>query len=547
MSKQTLDAVDSRMPLLRLTQRSPIAIGVGYLVAYVLLDWVSYVYPYGAFGITPWNPHTGLSFALILLFGMRYLPWLVIAPLAADIVLRGMPVPVAAEIPIVLIIGLTYGAAAALLLSPALQFGPTLSSRRSVLALMGVAIVSIALVSFGHVLVLWLFDLIGPADFLPATLRAFVGDLIGVMVFTPFLLIVFTRRRLPALSWEVVAAIAVTLVALWGVFGFADAFRFQLFYVFFIPIVWIAVRFGLEGVTLGLVLTQIGLLAAMQISGQTTVDVVSYQALMVVLSMTGLAVGVVVSEQNRTQQQLRLHQEALNRASRLGTMGEFAAAVAHEINQPLTAIANYSQLAKSAAEQVPPDPGAAARAASDAIEQVNRAASVIQRLRELIGLGRIRQAPASVAGLLDETASICRPELERANVDLTLRVAGDLPPVMADALQVEQVLLNLIRNAREALIQAGRHDGRIVIEAARAGPGTVALSVIDNGPGLDPDLVGQPITPFTSTKSDGLGLGLALSRSIIEAHGGGLKVENRVSGLCVSFTLPVAVAREQAA
>jgi signal transduction histidine kinase len=547
MRKQALDAIDSRMPLLRLTSRSPLAIGIGYLAGYVLLDWVSYVYPFGVFGITPWNPQTGLSFALILLFGVRFLPWLVIAPLFADIVLRGLPVPIAAEIPIVLIIGLTYGAAAALLLSPRMRFEPTLSSRRSVLALMGVAVASIAVVSFGHVLVLWLVDLVAPVDFFAATARAFVGDLIGVMVFTPFLLIVFTRRKLPALSGEVVAAVAVTLIALWGVFGFADAFRFQLFYVFFIPIVWIAVRFGLEGVTLGLVLTQIGLLVAMQISGQTTVDVVSYQALMVVLSMTGLAVGVVVSEQSRTQHQLRLHQEALNRASRLGTMGEFAAAVAHEINQPLTAIATYSRLAKSAVEQVPPDSEAAARAASDAIEQVTRAASVIQRLRELIGLGRIQQAPTRVAKILDETSSICRPELDRANVDLDLRIADDLPLVMVDALQVEQVLLNLIRNAKEALVQAGRHDGRIVIEAAWAGADAIMLNVTDNGPGLDPDLVGQPITPFTSTKSDGLGLGLALSRSIVEAHGGSLKVESRASGLCVSFTLPVAATEEQAA
>jgi C4-dicarboxylate-specific signal transduction histidine kinase len=330
------------------------------------------------------------------------------------------------------------------------------------------------------------------------------------------------------------------------VFGFADAFRFQLFYVFFIPIVWIAVRFGLEGVTLGLVLTQIGLLAAMHISDQSTVDVVSYQALMVVLSMTGLAVGVVVSEQSRTEQQLRLHQEALNRASRLGTMGEFAAAVAHEINQPLTAIANYSRLAKSAAEQVPPDLDAAARAAGDAIEQVDRAAGVIQRLRELIGRGRIEQAPTRVATLLNEAYSICRPELERAHVDLDLRFVGDLPPVMADALQVEQVLLNLIRNAREALVQAGRHDGRIVIEAARNGS-DITITVTDNGPGLDPDLVGQPITPFTSTKADGLGLGLALSRSIVEAHGGKMSVDNLTSGLRVSFTLPAVVARERAA
>jgi signal transduction histidine kinase len=546
MRKQALDAIDPRMPLLRLISRSPLAIGIGYLASYVLLDWVSFVHPFAAFGITPWNPHTGLSFALILLFGLRFLPWLVIAPLAADIIVRGARVPFAAEIPIALIIGLTYGAAAAVLLSRRVQFDPTLSSRRSVLSLMGIAVASIAVVSLGHVTVLWLFHLVGPDDFVPATARAFVGDLIGVMVFTPFLLILFTRRRLPALSWEVVAAIAVTLIALWGVFGFADAFRFQLFYVFFIPIVWIAVRFGLEGVTLGLVLTQIGLLIAMQISGQSSVDVVSYQALMVVLSMTGLAVGVVVSEQSRTQQQLRLHQEALNRASRLGTMGEFAAAVAHEINQPLTAIANYSRLAKSAAEQVPPDSDAAAKAASDAIDQVNRAASVIQRLRELIGLGRIEQKAVAVAKLLDETYSICRPELERANVDLYIRAAGDLPPVMADALQVEQVLLNLIRNAREALVQAGRHDGRIVIEAGRAGP-EVVIRVTDNGPGLDPDLVGQPISPFTSTKNDGLGLGLALSRSIVEAHGGSLKVESLASGVCVSFTLPVAAANEQAA
>src|SRR5690606_15303122 len=130
---------------------------------------------------------------------------------------------------------------------------------------------------------------------------------------------------------------------------------------------------------------------------------------------------VVVSEQKRTEQQLRLHQEALNRASRLGTMGEFAAAVAHEINQPLTAIANYSRLAKSAAEQVPPDSDAAARAAADAIEQVDRAASVIQRLRELIGRGRIEQTPTRVATLLNEAYSICRPELERSHVDLDLR------------------------------------------------------------------------------------------------------------------------------
>ena len=128
-----------------------------------------------------------------------------------------------------------------------------------------------------------------------------------------------------------------------------------------------------------------------------------------------------------------------------------------------------------------------------------------------------------------------------------MRIASDLPPVLADALQVEQVLLNLIRNAREALVGAGRHDGRIVVEAVRAEADMISFSVTDNGPGLDPDLVGQPITPFTSTKSDGLGLGLALSRSIVQAHGGVLEVENRPSGLRVLFTLPAAIGEVQAA
>jgi two-component system sensor kinase FixL len=106
-------------------------------------------------------------------------------------------------------------------------------------------------------------------------------------------------------------------------------------------------------------------------------------------------------------------------------------------------------------------------------------------------------------------------------------------------LQVEQVILNLVRNAAEALTNAGRNDGRIVVEAATRSGKMVMISVTDNGPGLDPDLAMQPITAFATTKRDGLGLGLSLSRSIIEAHGGQLHIEGTSSGVCASFTLPI--------
>jgi C4-dicarboxylate-specific signal transduction histidine kinase len=330
------------------------------------------------------------------------------------------------------------------------------------------------------------------------------------------------------------------LGALWIVFGLAEAFRFQLFYLFFLPVIWTAVRFGLEGVTAGLLVTQVGLIAAIHFTGLGVTDVTAYQALMVVLSLTGLAVGVLVSEQQRTQAQLRLNQEALGRALRVGTMGEFAAALAHEINQPLTAIANYARLVKGAA-----GPAAAADATDRLIAQVERAAEVVRRLRNFIRLGRSETVSTPVAKLVQEAAAYCHTELDRLGVELQLRIARDLPAVQVDALQIEQVVVNLVRNAAEALTDAGRYDGKVAIEAERDASGFVVVRVRDNGPGFDPDLAERAVAPFATTRMDGLGLGLSLARSIVEAHGGRLSVESGSSGATVSFTLPVQAAERE--
>jgi signal transduction histidine kinase len=143
-----------------------------------------------------------------------------------------------------------------------------------------------------------------------------------------------------------------------------------------------------------------------------------------------------------------------------------------------------------------------------------------------------------VPQLVDEAVSYCNLELDRSGVDLELRVGRDLPLVKVDALQIEQAIVNLVRNAAEALIDAGRYDGKIVIEADCPEAASVVIRVRDNGPGFDPDLGERVVTPFTTTKSDGLGLGLSLVRSIIEAHGGHLSIESSSSGAVVSFRLP---------
>jgi two-component system sensor kinase FixL len=530
--RQLHSAVSVGMPLVRLLSRPHLEIAIAYLAGYVLLDWLSFVHPYGAFGITPWNPPTGLSFALILLFGVEFLPWLFIAPLLTDGLVRGFALPLPAEVAACIIIGGGYAAAASLLLSRRLRFDAALTTQTSLLVLLTAAIVGPALVAGLYVLMLVAFGQLPATEFASAALRFWVGDMIGVAVLTPFLLVLMTRRRRLLLSWEAAAVLAVAVAAMFAVFGFAGAYRFQLFYLFFLPVIWTAVRFGLEGVTFGLLLTQIGLIAAIHMTEDTAADVTSYQALMVVLTMTGLAVGVLVSERQRTQQQLRINQEALNRAFRLGSMGEFAAALAHEINQPLTAVANYARVARNASSVA-----AATEAAERVIAQVDRAAEVVRRLRNFIRLGRGETGLAEVRGLVDAALSYCRAELDRHGVQVEVIVPRDLPAVSVDVVQIEQVLVNLVRNSVEALVDAGRHDGRIVIGAS-CSEDAVSVEVRDNGPGFDPDVAERASAPFTTTKPEGLGLGLSLARSIVEAHGGMLSIESGTFGASVSFTLP---------
>jgi signal transduction histidine kinase len=527
------------MPITRYLSRPHLQIALAYLASYVALDWLSFVHPIGSLGITPWNPHPGLSFALILLFGREYLPWLFVAPLLADAVVRGSPLPVWADIGAALIIAVGYGTASSVLISRFIHFDVTLATKRDLLLLVAAVTIAAAFVATAYVALAAAAGSIEPSQFLQAVLRYWIGDTIGIIVVAPFALVLFTRRRFPGLSSELLGPFVLLLLGLWLVVG-VEAFRFQLFYLLFLPVIWTAVRFGFEVLTLALAATQLGLIAAIHFSGQSAIDVTAFQAMMVVLALTGLAVGVIVSEQQRTQHRLRVHQDALARLTRLNTMGQFAATLAHEINQPLTAIANYTRLANDAAQTPSGNMAVVTEATAKAVEQVDRVAEVIRRLRELIRIGHGESAPISVEHAISQVSSLIRTELEQHGIAIDIKVPRGLPKVSGDALQLEQVILNLIRNAVDSIVGAGRYDGRITLSAQHAPPGFVTIHVSDNGPGFDPDLADEAIAPFTTTKPDGMGLGLSLCRSIIEAHRGKLWVGGDATGAIVSFTLPVA-------
>jgi two-component system sensor kinase FixL len=516
------------------------AIGAAYLACYVLLDWISFVYPFApGINITPWNPPPGLSFVLILLFGRRMIPYLFVAPFLGDLTIRQLPLSWTLELATTAIIGCGYSLALLFLLWPRIRFHPALLSLRDLLLLLMTAAASAALVAISYVGAVILAGIIPVEDFFAGCLRYWIGDLIGIAVVAPFGLMISGGGPPLKISVETAAQFAALFVALVLVFGIPHEQELQLFYIIFLPMIWLAIRVGLKGVTAGILVAQIGLIVGVHMLSKTDVDVMAFQLLMLVLAITGLIAGALVTERRRAESQLRLHQDSLARSARLRSVGELAAAVAHEINQPLTAAGTYSRLVR---DRLHRDRGADpsfVEIADKATAQVERATEVVRRLRALVTLNKTDRAKTTVGRIVNEALDTCQEELNRSGINHRTILEDNLPFVIVDCLQIEQVLLNLVRNAIEAINRAGSAGGVITVEAKKV-KGDVELSVRDTGPGFPEGRVIVEFLPFVTTKAQGLGIGLALSRTIVETHGGHLTAEGTTHGTVVRFTLPAA-------
>jgi two-component system, LuxR family, sensor kinase FixL len=536
VARQRSDA----MALERISALPGVAIGGAYLAVYVLLDRLSLVDPSTPFGITPWNPGAGLGLVMVLLFGRRTIPYLFPAPLLADLANLQTLLPWSAELLGAAVIGTGYAAASLLLLRPNVRFDPTLSSLRDLVILMVAAVISAAVVALGYVGVMIASGLLPFNQMAAAALRYWVGDLIGVVAVTPFALIALTRPRSFRPSIETALQIGAIIAALVLVFGFLREQQFQLFYLLFLPIIWMALRAGFEAVSLGVLITQLGLIVGVELFRDESHDLMAFQVLMLVLAVTGLLAGELVSENRRVESQLRLHRDALGRLSRLGNAGELAATIAHEINQPLAAAGTYTRLVKDALQEGDSDPAMVVETAEKAAAQVERAAEVVRRLRALVRLDRSARAACSVEHIVKETIALCQPNLDRGQIAVRCSLAANLPLVMVDMLQIEQTLLNLVRNSIDAITEAQQADGAISIAVVYDEGDSIEIRVADNGPGFPTGFLDNPFLPFTSEKAQGLGVGLPLCRSIVEAHGGRLWLTRNVSGALVHFTVPVA-------
>ncbi len=252
--------------------------------------------------------------------------------------------------------------------------------------------------------------------------------------------------------------------------------------------------------------------------------------------------GTVVDFHDRRQAQedLRSTQAELAHVNRVMTMGELTASIAHEVNQPLAAIIASGDSCTAWLASEPPNLDKARASASRMIQAATQASEIVQRVRAMFKKLPSVATPLDMNELIEETISFVHHEAQRKNVSLRADLGTGLPTVDGDRVQLEQVILNLMMNGIESIASVDRQPKQILIRSTLPNPGEVLVSVADTGPGIDAEHANRLFAPFFTTKPQGIGMGLPICRSIIEAHGGRLWAENNESGSAVfHFMLPI--------
>lgn len=243
-------------------------------------------------------------------------------------------------------------------------------------------------------------------------------------------------------------------------------------------------------------------------------------------------------ERKAAADKLQQRQAQLAKASRLNTLGEIAAGIAHELNQPLTAISNYGHGCVRRMAKYPQIDKDLSDAVLEMAKEAGRAGEIMDRLREIVQPGKISHSMLDLKDCMETVIAIMRPALDLQKVNLSLNSPAELPLVLADQIQIEQVALNLIRNAMDALSDVNESERTIEINLQCTSCGNVMVSVFNSGPPIPENARSDLFNPFYTSKKEGMGLGLAISRSIIESHGGEIGLEDSETGSKFYFTLP---------
>lgn len=504
-----------------------------FVVAYLVLDRASYLFPLPGFNVTPWNPQPSLAIAMLMLVGQKAI-WIVyLAILVAELLFRWEVTSLYSAMLVGAVLALGYSAMATAMRGSR-PIALSLRHREDVARLL--VVITVGSLLTGLALILSVMVTRGLLEgALLAWLRFWIGDTVGMVVSLPLILMLSNevrRKQIVGLahSREYLGQCLALIASLVLVFSLPESLQLEFFYLLFLPLIWIAVKHGLAGTAPAMVFAQVGVILGVIGSETSSLSVLELQALLLALAIAGFFIAVVVDERQEIS-------ERLQRTLKLAAAGEMAAAIAHELNQPLTALNNYAQACRAIlgkTEASPDDP--LPRVLGQISAEAMRAGDVIRRLRDLFKGGRLERAECDINGLL---ASIVEDFCQKhQDVAVTWQASPQRLVACIDEVQVAMVLRNLLQNAFDAASKNMNREKRIDVVISEESHGFLRVDVFDSGTGVTEARREKIFEPFHSDKLSGMGVGLSLSRTIIESHGGLLGVEPGPEGRFY-FTLPL--------
>jgi signal transduction histidine kinase len=503
--------------------------------------------------ITPWDPGLGVVFALMAFAGPAAGFVLFGGVVITEVLVLRHEVEWPVIIGIAAITSLSYTAVTTLA-RQVLRIDIGLFHLHDVLMLLAAGFAGAVIDTVLLTLFLLMVGQLDFRDIVQVFSPLLIGDTIGIAVVTPLLLrFVFRERGIALRGLRYIAPewflyLVLIGAALWAINGSESLHGFRLFYVLFVPVMIAAVRHGLDGACFSLAITQFGLIGLLNLSGYDAAEFTQFQMQMLVLTVTGLIVGVVVSERESSdrlardaQARLMEKQAGAAHAARLNLVSGMASALAHEITQPMTAA---RALARSAQHILRMPGGDLTRVESNLtalLAHIDHAGAIVRRMRDFMRRGRPHVSTIDTRNMLEEALMLAFAEASAKQVHIELDAPDRLPAIHGDRVQLEQVVLNLVHNAVEAITGAGLSQGQVrVIARPQIGPPRIEIGVVDNGPGVEERLATQLFDPLATSKQDGLGLGLSISSSIVEAHGGRVWLHSREAGATeFRFSVPL--------
>lgn len=507
---------------------------------YVLLEWISSLHDYKGLPFTAWDPGLGLLFCALILRPRLGAAALFAGIVCAETLFLVTTADLARALIFALIITATYASAATFIMQSGRGFDTSLSHMRDVVVLMGAS--TMGALTSAALLIGFLFttgDIVSD-DILSAGWPHIVGDMIGIGTVTPLCLkLARSGWRLPTLQqiWPDALCFALTF----GLFATLVARNveneaLQFFYILFIPTILASARFGLSGAAMMLTATELMLVILLEWVDADPSHFTAYQTLMLVLGLTGLTLGTLISERDSARLKAAALEAEATRAARFNLVSGMASALLHDLSQPLTAAR-----ARARTVQLLANSGDLQRLNENLaplMTQIDRASIILHGMRDFMGRGTSARQPQNFASLAGTVEMLLSPTAKERNVQMIFEAQG-LPLLHCEGTQIEQVLVNLIGNALDALAH-GQGEKWVRVSAHVKDNRQAEISVIDNGPGIDPEIASRLFEALVTTKANGLGLGMVICRSIIEAHEGRLWLEQSKPGFTeFRFTLPL--------